>query len=243
MARSLLSLLFALIVLVACVSSGSAQDSSTTLSNADVLTMVEARLPSVQIIEKINTSRCHFDTFPSVLSELRYRGVPEEVLRAMIRASQGGRPPVSEDAKPEPQSQVNPGNSIGGVILREPSATPHNARFFVAPMYEGFEHLITAMMIGRDLPIFIVQDESSADFILTGGPRKDSQNWYDRLDNDAGSEQPRTQGTIRIVRVRDKNVIWTAPKDDRSAKVASLSEAERRKVAERLVKRIQKDLF
>jgi hypothetical protein len=51
--------------------------------------MVRAKVPSSVIIEKVQTSLCHFDTFPTVISELRYRGVPEEILVAMVEAPVG----------------------------------------------------------------------------------------------------------------------------------------------------------
>ncbi|HEX5873558.1 MAG TPA: hypothetical protein VFY60_02855 [Pyrinomonadaceae bacterium] len=53
--------------------------------------MVRAKLPTALIIEKINTSNCAFDTFPSVLAEMKYKGVPDEVLMAMVEAPHGRR--------------------------------------------------------------------------------------------------------------------------------------------------------
>jgi len=63
----------------------------TSLTNADILTMVRAKLPANLIVEKINTTSCNFDTFPSVLAELKYKGVPDEVLMAMVQAPHGIR--------------------------------------------------------------------------------------------------------------------------------------------------------
>ncbi len=91
MPKSLLSVLLALTLSLSCVSFAFAQESFTTLTNADVLTMVRAKLPNPLIIEKINTSNCTFDTFPSVLAELKYKGVPDEILMAMVQAPHGGR--------------------------------------------------------------------------------------------------------------------------------------------------------
>ena len=91
MSKSLLSLLLALTLSLSCVSFAFAQDSFTTLTNADILIMVRAKLPAPLIVEKINTSSCTFDTFPSVLAELKYKGVPDEVLMAMVQAPHGNR--------------------------------------------------------------------------------------------------------------------------------------------------------
>ena len=88
-----LSVLLALTLSLSCVSFAFAQDGVMTLKNSDIMTMVRAKLPAAVIIEKINTSSCSFDTFPSVLAEMKYRGVPDEVLLAMVQAPHGGRRP------------------------------------------------------------------------------------------------------------------------------------------------------
>ena len=80
-----------------------AQNNVIELRNADVLSMIEAKVPTNVIITKIQTSRCHFDTFPTVISELRYRGVPEEILIAMTEAPIG-RPTKKIQKQPETQT-------------------------------------------------------------------------------------------------------------------------------------------
>src|SRR5262249_49165121 len=42
-----------------------------------------------EIIAVIKVSWCNFDIFPPVVQELKKRGVPEEVLRAMVDAPYG----------------------------------------------------------------------------------------------------------------------------------------------------------
>lgn len=61
----------------------------TPLNNKDILVMVERKLTAEAIVQTIKTSPCTFDTFPSVMKELKRRGVPEEVLEAMIDAPYG----------------------------------------------------------------------------------------------------------------------------------------------------------
>lgn len=65
--------------------------------------MVKADLSPEVIITKIRTSRCHFDTTPSVLAELKQSGVPNDVLLAMINAPYGApRPePTPVDLTPK----------------------------------------------------------------------------------------------------------------------------------------------
>ena len=71
------------------------------LTNAQVLDLVKAGIGADIIVEKIKRSRCNFDTDPSQLAELKYKGVPDQVLRAMIEAPYG-KPVIVEPAEPEP---------------------------------------------------------------------------------------------------------------------------------------------
>lgn len=90
MPKSLLSVLLALTLSLSFVTFAFAQD-VTALKNSDILTMVRAQLPPALIVEKINTSTCNFDTYPSVLAELKHRGVANEILMAMVQAPHGIR--------------------------------------------------------------------------------------------------------------------------------------------------------
>lgn len=87
-----LSLFFLTVVICGCFALCQAQDNSVIeLRNADILTMVKAKLPTDLILKKIETSRCYFDTFPSVLAELKYKGVPDSIISAMIDTATGNR--------------------------------------------------------------------------------------------------------------------------------------------------------
>jgi S1-C subfamily serine protease len=88
-------------VICACFALCQAQDNSVIeLGNADILTMVKAKLPTDLILKKIETSRCHFDTFPSVLAELKYKGVPDSIISAMIDATSGNKRASTQRAEP-----------------------------------------------------------------------------------------------------------------------------------------------
>ena len=96
MKTHLLIIGFALLVIVAPMSALAQQGSTndlatevTPLSNKDILTMVEKHVSESEIVVAINSSPCVFDTFPPVLDDLKRRGVPEPVLKAMLRAPYG----------------------------------------------------------------------------------------------------------------------------------------------------------
>ena len=64
------------------------------MRNKDVLLLMERKLiPPKDIIAIMKSSWCNFDTFPPVLQELKRRGVPLEVLQAMVEAPYG--PPAN----------------------------------------------------------------------------------------------------------------------------------------------------
>jgi hypothetical protein len=132
MLKSLLCLCLALVLFVFSLPVAFAQD-ITPLTNGDIVTMVNAKLPPALIIEKINTSSCAFDTFPSVLAELKYKGVPDEVLMAMVKAPRGVRskPAVREsDGRARPtssdNSQLVEANDASSVLteITVPEGTP-----------------------------------------------------------------------------------------------------------------------
>jgi hypothetical protein len=70
-------------------SAGEIASDVTALGNKDILLMVEKRISQEDIILAINSSPCVFDTFPPVLDDLKRRGVPESVLKAMLNAPYG----------------------------------------------------------------------------------------------------------------------------------------------------------
>lgn len=61
----------------------------TPLSNKDIVVMVDQKMETEAIIQAIKSSPCTFDTFPPLLKEMKRRGVPDEVLQAMMDAPYG----------------------------------------------------------------------------------------------------------------------------------------------------------
>jgi len=123
--RSLRCLLIAVALLVICSSVQAQTDLALNLlRNSDVLRMVEDKVKPELIVTKILTSPCNFDVFPPVLRDLRRRGVPEEVLRAMIAAPNG--PPALADVNPNltpaPRVQIPEGTIIEIETLKETSS-------------------------------------------------------------------------------------------------------------------------
>lgn len=89
------TLLLTLLPSMAAAQSGETE--VTSLSNRDVLLMVEKKVETEAIIKTIKSSPCTFDTFPPLLKEMKRRGVPEPVLLAMVEAPYG--PSVANSSK------------------------------------------------------------------------------------------------------------------------------------------------
>ena len=128
MKQSLIFALLLTLVLSFVAPAITLQDSITGLTNQDILTMVRAKLPSSLIIEKINSSTCAFDTFPSVLAELKYKGVPDDVLMAMVKAPRGQRrlvPTSGQSSTPRISSGVSESSSPAEPTeIEVPDGTP-----------------------------------------------------------------------------------------------------------------------
>ena len=68
-----------------------------TLSNEDVLNMVESKLSAEVIVEKIKAAPCDFDTSPAALAGMKEAGVPDSLLLVMV---------MSPKCSPQPARRV-----------------------------------------------------------------------------------------------------------------------------------------
>lgn len=82
------------------------------LINQDVVEMFKAGLSTEVIISKIKTSRCNFDTEPSILAELKHKGLSNEILMAMIQAPYGPPRTVVELKQPAGDGAPTAGQEI-----------------------------------------------------------------------------------------------------------------------------------
>lgn len=123
--RSFRCLLIAIALPIICSSvQAQTENYPKLLRNNDVLLMVADKVESEVIVTQILTSPCNFDVFPPVLRDLRRRGVPEEVLRAMLAAPNG--PPSLADVDPHvtpaAHVQIPQGTIVEVETLKETSS-------------------------------------------------------------------------------------------------------------------------
>lgn len=81
--------------------------------------------------------------------------------------------------------------------------------------------------------------EEDADFVLAGASIKADDKWY----NTVFGGKDKNEGSISLFSVKDKTLIWAGEAGDRSLWWGGWKRGGQRKVADRLVSRMKKDLF
>ena len=109
-------------------------------------------------------------------------------------------------------------------------------KVFITPMEGGFHNFIAASLISEKVPVSISAGEEGADFIITGSAVQGTNKWYDTI---FGGERDRNQGSIQMVRVSDKTIVWAGSQGDRGM----FARSGQKKVAERLAKALRKVYF
>ena len=93
-----------------------------TLTNADVLRMVEAQLAPEVVVEKIKGSACDFDTSPAALEHLKLAGVPDALLLLMVMSPKCVAQQQQQQQTPPPR-RVAVSVPVGTVVELETAYT------------------------------------------------------------------------------------------------------------------------
>jgi hypothetical protein len=101
---------------------------------------------------------------------------------------------------------------------------------------DGF---IAPEIIKQKLPLSVVIDEKDADFVLAGASIKADDRWY----NVVFGGKDKNEGNVRLLNVKSKTMVWAGEAGDRSLWYGGWKRGGERKVAERIVRQMKKDLF
>lgn len=124
--------------------------------------------------------------------------------------------------------------------LKTPLPSPTNhTRFFVAPTSDGFSNFLSAALFENRLAIQVTADETMADYIVVGSNSKGQNKWYDTV---FGVEKDRNQGSMKVIRVVDKVIVWASASGDKSFWFAEFKNMGQAKVANRLARKLKSDL-
>jgi hypothetical protein len=113
------------------------------------------------------------------------------------------------------------------------------SKLFLAAMQGNLEGFISAEIIKQKLPVSITTDENSADYVLTGTSIKADDKWYHTV----FGGKDKNEGNVTLINTKQKTVVWAGEAGDRSMWWGGFRRGGERKVADRIVSRMKKDLF
>jgi hypothetical protein len=112
-------------------------------------------------------------------------------------------------------------------------------KIFIAPMKGNLHPFIAAEIVKKKLPVVVVTDKNKAEYILAGSFLKGDGKWY----HTALGVTDENEGSIQLINVKDKRLVWAGGAGDRSLFLGGWSRGGRSKVAGRIVNKMKKDLF
>ncbi len=116
---------------------------------------------------------------------------------------------------------------------------PSGSTVFIAPMENGLDNFIAAEVVKQKLPVVVVTVESEAKYILTGASLKADDKWYHTV----FGGKDKNEGSVRLLSVENKQMVWAGEAGDRSLWWGSIKRGGQRKVADRIVSTMKKELF
>jgi hypothetical protein len=123
--------------------------------------------------------------------------------------------------------------------LQAQTRVPRGSKVFIAEMEGKLDGFLSPEIIKQKLPISVVLDEKEADFVLAGASIKADDKWY----HVAFGGKDKNEGNVRLLDVKAKTMVWAGEAGDRSLWYGSFRRGGERKVAERIIKQMKKDLF
>jgi hypothetical protein len=112
-------------------------------------------------------------------------------------------------------------------------------KIFIAPMRGDLHPFIAAEIVRKKLPVVVVTEKKRADYILAGSFIKGDDKWY----HTAFGVTDKNEGNVQLLNVKNKTLVWAGGAGDRSLFLGGWSRGGQRKVADRIVNKMKKDLF
>lgn len=108
---------------------------------------------------------------------------------------------------------------------------PAGSKIFIAPMEGNLNGFITAEILKQHLNVLLVADDTQADLVMTGMNVKEDDHWY----NAVWGGKDKNEGSVTLVRVKDKAIVWAMDAGDRSMFFSVMRRGGLSKVADRIV--------
>lgn len=116
---------------------------------------------------------------------------------------------------------------------------PPGSKIFIAPMEGNLHPFLAAEIVKKKVPVTVVTEEKDAEFILTGASIKGDDKWYHTV----FGGKDKNEGSVQLISVAEKTMVWAGEAGDRSLWWGMLSRGGQRKVADRIISKMKKDLF
>ncbi|HEY5885188.1 MAG TPA: hypothetical protein VIT88_10905 [Pyrinomonadaceae bacterium] len=116
---------------------------------------------------------------------------------------------------------------------------PQGSRIFISAMEGKLDGFIAAELVKKKLPIVVVIDDKDADFIIAGASVKGDDKWF----HSVFGGKDKNEANIQVISVKTKTVVWAGEAGDRSLWWGNVRRGGQRRVADRLVDKMKKDLF
>jgi hypothetical protein len=113
------------------------------------------------------------------------------------------------------------------------------AKIHIVKMEGGLDGFLVAEITKKKVPVTIVLDEESADFIMTGGGSERKGSWHEGW---LSAEKDKASGSVMVVSKATKQLVWAEEAGDRSLMWGSLARGGPRKVASRIADRLKDHL-
>lgn len=125
-------------------------------------------------------------------------------------------------------------------VVSAQTNVPSGSKLFIQHMQGELNGFLTTEIIKQKLPLTVVTDEKDADFILAGASIGVDEKWYNAI---FGGIKDKNEANVQMLAVKTKSIAWAGEAGDRSLWFGGLKRGGERKVAERIVKAMKKDLF
>ncbi len=128
---------------------------------------------------------------------------------------------------------------LAALVCSGQTKVPPGAKVYITPMEGNLHGFIAPEILKKKVPLTIVTEEQEAEFVLTGASIKGDDKWY----HSVFGGKDKNEGNVQLISVKEKQVVWAGEAGDRSMWWGGLRRGGQRKVADRLVKQMKKDLF
>jgi hypothetical protein len=113
------------------------------------------------------------------------------------------------------------------------------AKIFIEPMQGDLHPFIAAEIVKKKLPVVVVTERKNAEYILAGSFLIGD----DKRNRTASGVTDKNQGSVQLINLKDKTLVWAGGADDRSMFLGGWSRGGQSKVADRIINKMKNDLF